>query len=234
MSRRTSSFAAAAGAAVLLAVPAAASAVTGTISQPCYSHIPLKGSDPVVVTLAGGTPGADYIVAATVPGKGLGSAGSATGTFDAAGNATAQITDVFPPGGSIDPIKGGRIDLSVTDYGTPDTPVDTPIGSTLITNIALDVNTKPRNPRSARRVTVSGTPFANQPVYGFITRGSSSTVLRRISLGRGNVCGWVSKKAVVAPSPYREGTFKLYVNAGKKLNKSAAIESSFRIYRTVL
>jgi hypothetical protein len=234
MPRRTSLLGAAAGAAVLLAIPATASAVTGTISQPCYSHIPLKGSDPVVVALTGGTPGANYLVYATVPGKGSGSAGSVSGTFDEAGNATASITDVFPPGGSIDPIKGRAITLAVKDYGVAGDAVETPLGQTLITNIALDVKTKPRNPRSARKVTVSGTPFAGQPVYGFITKGSSNRVLRRFSLGTGDVCGYTSKKAVVAPTNYAAGTYKLYVNAGAKLNKSAAIQSGFRIYRSVL
>lgn len=233
MSPRPSFFAVTTGAAALLALPAAASAVTGTANQACYAHQPLHGSEPIVVALTGGTPGADYTVAATVPGKGLGSAGSADGTFDAAGNASAQITDVFPPGGSIDPIKGQAVTLSIKDSGV-EAPVDTPLGQVLITNLAMSVASKPRNPRSARRVAVSGTPFANAQVYGFVTKGSSKKVLRRISLGTGNVCGYTTAKAVVAPSPFRFGTFKLYVNAGKTLNKSAALASSFRIYRTIL
>jgi hypothetical protein len=233
MPRRTSVLGIVAGATVLLAAPATASAVTGTVTQACYSHVPLHGSDPVVVNLTGGTPGADFLVSATDPGKDPGSAGSTTGTFDAAGNATAQVTDVFPPSGSIDPIKGQAIALSVKDYGEA-APVDTPLGSTLITNLVMDVSSKPRNPRSARRVTVSGTPFAGKHVYGFVTQGSSNKVLRRFSIGTGNTCGWVSAKAVVAPSPYRTGTFRLYVNAGRKLNKAAALGTAFRISRSIL
>ena len=52
--------------AVGAAVPAAASAtVTGTISQACYSRVPQRGTQPIVVTLTGGTPNANYILSAT-------------------------------------------------------------------------------------------------------------------------------------------------------------------------
>lgn len=217
------------GAAVSLAVPATAAAVTGTISAPCYSHVPTRGTQPVVVSLSGGTPGADYIVAATVPGKGTGSAGSTDGTFDAAGNAIAQITDVFPPNGTIDPTKGQQIQISAQDFGAGG--VDTPIGTTLITNIAMDVADHPTSPRKRRRVRVSGTPFANRHVYAFVVKGKSRHVLRRISLGKADVCGFVSHKGVVAPRPVHYGKYRLYVNAGRKLNKSKAIHMSFRIFR---
>jgi hypothetical protein len=218
------------GAVATLAVPASAAAVTGTISAPCYTHVPTKGSQPVVVSLTGGTPGADYIVAATVPGKGTGSAGSVDGTFDAAGNAVAQITDVFPPNGTINPTKGQQIQISVQDFGVEGAP-ETPLGTTLITTLAIDVSNKPTNPRKARRVRVSGTPFAGQRIHGFIVKGKSKHVLKRISLGKADVCGFVSRKVVVAPRPFRYGRFRLYVNAGGKLNKSKAIGFSFRIFR---
>jgi hypothetical protein len=218
------------GAVVSLAVPASAAAVTGTISAPCYTHIPTKGSQPVVVSLTGGTPGAGYVLSATVPGKGTGSAGSTDGNFDAAGNAVAQITDVFPPNGTINPTKGQQIQISVEDFGAP-TPVDTPIGTTLITTLAIDVANKPTNPHKARRVRVSGAPFAGQRVYGFVVKGKSKHVLRRVSLGKANVCGFVSRKVLVAPRPFRYGRFRLYVNAGHKLNKSQALGFSFRIFR---
>lgn len=221
---------AAVGAVVSLAVPASAAAVTGTIGAPCYSHVPTAGSQPVVVSLTGGTPGAGYVVAATIPGKGTGSAGSIDGNFDAAGNAVAQITDVFPPNGTINPTKGQPIQLSVQDFGVAGAP-ETPLGTTLITNIAMDVSSKPTNPHKRRRVRVSGTPFAGQKVYGFVVKGHSKHVLRRISLGKADVCGFVKRKAVVAPRPFRYGRFRLYVNAGRKLNKSKAIHISFRIFR---
>ena len=87
MSRRTSLIGAAAVVAMSLAAPSAAMAVTGTISAPCYSHIVGSGTQPLIGGLTGGTPGAGYVMAATAPGKGLGSQGSASGNFDAAGNA---------------------------------------------------------------------------------------------------------------------------------------------------
>jgi hypothetical protein len=217
-------------AAAALALPATASAATGTISQACYGHVPTKGTEPVVVSLTGGTPGADYQLIATVPGKGAGSAGSTTGTFDAAGNATAQINDVFPPSGSIDPIKGQAIQLSVKDYGTPDS-AELPIGTTLITNIAMDVSSKPRNPASARTVTVSGTPFAGKSIYGFVTSSNGKKILKRIYIGRGDVCGYAKTKAVVAPPGVPSGKFRFYIFGGKTLNKKAALGSAFTIYR---
>jgi hypothetical protein len=216
-----------------VAVPTSALAVTGGANKACYSRVPTKGSEPVVVSLAGGVPGANFIVAATVPGKGWGSAGSASGTYDAAGNATAVITNITTPSGTIDPVKGGRIALSVRDF-TPAGPVDTQLGTVLVTNLAMKVASKPTSPRKLRRVTVSGTPFAGKRLYGFVVKGKSRHVLHRFSLGRGNVCGYVSKKALVAPTPLRYGRFRLYVNAGRKLDKARSLGYRFRIYRTVL
>jgi hypothetical protein len=232
MSRRTSFLGVAASAAFLLAVPAAASAVTGTIAKPCYSHIPAKGTEPIIVTLAGGTPGAGFVIAATVPGKGLGSAGSNSGNFDAAGNAITQITDVFPPSGSIDPIKGEPIVITVKDFGVP-TVVDTPIGTTLITNLTMNVSTTPRSPRKKRVIKVSGTPFAGQALYGFVVKGTSKKVLRRVSLGTADGCGYASAKGIVAPKSFRTGTYRFYINAGTTLNKPLAVFSTFRLSRSL-
>jgi hypothetical protein len=232
MSRRTSYLGVAASAALLLAAPAAASAVTGAISKPCYTHIPTKGTEPVIVSLAGGTPGAGFVIAATVPGKGLGSAGSNSGNFDAAGNAVTQITDVFPPSGSIDPIKGEAIVITVKDFGVPAV-VDTLIGTTLITNLTMDVSTTPKSPRKKRAITVSGTPFAGQALYGFVVKGTGKKVLRRVSLGTADGCGYVRAKGVVAPKNFRTGTYRFYVNAGKTLNKPLGIYTSFRISRSL-
>jgi hypothetical protein len=207
-------------------------AVTGAVDKPCYTHIPTQGSEPITVTLTGGTPGADFLVAATDPGKGTGSAGSASGTFDATGNGTTQIVNVFPPSGSINPLKGQAVQISAADYGAGG--VDTPIATATITNLALKVSSTPSNPRRARTVTVSGTPFANQRLYGFITKPSSTKVLRRVALGPANACGYVSHKAVVAPASYRAGSYRMYVNAGTKLDKPHAIWLEFRITRRYL
>jgi hypothetical protein len=229
MSRRTPFLGVAASAALLLAAPAAASAVSGTLSKPCYSHVPTQGTEPVGITLAGGTPGAGFVIAATSPGKGLGSAGSTSGTFDPAGNAVAQITSIFPPSGSIAPIKGEPIVFTVKDFGAG--AVDTLIGQALITNLTMDVSSTPRSPRARRKISASGLIFAGQPVYGFVVKGTSRKVLRRISLGVADVCGFVTKKAVVAPKSFRPGSYRFYVNAGKTLNKPLALFSTFRLTR---
>jgi hypothetical protein len=230
MSRRTSLIGAATVAALSLAPPSAATAaVTGTISAPCYSHIVAQDTQPVVVGLTGGTPGAGFVMAATAPGKGLGSQGSTSGNFDAAGNAIATIESIFPPSGSIDPLKGDVVAITIKDFGV--TPaVDTLLGQTLITNLGLDVSTTPRNPRAKRTVRVSGTPFAGKKLYGFVVKGTSRKILKRFSIGTGNVCGYASTKAVVAPKTFRHGTYRLYVNAGTKLDKPNAIMSGFRIF----
>lgn len=215
--------------AVALAAPTGALALTGTLNQPCYSHVPTQGSEPVVVSLAGGTPNANFLVAATVPGKGTGSAGSTTGTFDAAGNAVAQIADVSPPSGTIGPTKGQPIDISVQDFGAGG--AQQALGQATVTNLALSVSSRPDSPRAHRRVSVSGTPFAGQRIYGFIVKGTSRHVLRRFLVGTGNACGFATARRVVAPRGYRTGTYRLYVNAGPRLDKAHAIWSSFRIFR---
>jgi hypothetical protein len=233
MHPRRTVLAVAGGALVALgaAVPAA-DAATGAVDKACYSHIPTRGSEPITVTLSAGTPGANFLVAATVPGKGVGSAGSVSGTFDAAGNGTAQITNVSPPSGTIGPTKGQAVTISVQDFGAGG--VDTPIATATITNIALSVGSRPRSPRARRTVTVSGTPFANQDMYGFVVKGTSRTVLRRIHLGRTNACGFVTTKAVVAPRSYRPGSYRLYINPGRSLDKAKAIGSRFSITRRYL
>jgi hypothetical protein len=230
MTHRTWALSAVVAAAVALIAPAAASAVTGSVNQACYTHLPTKGSQPVVITLTGGTPGAGYVVAATVPGKALGTAGSADGDFDASGNATTEITDVSPPSGTINPTKGQPIDISAQDFGVDGSP-PVPIGRVLVTNLAMTIASKPSSPHARRAIKVSGAPFAHRRVYGFITKNHGSHVLKRISLGRGNVCGFASTKAVVAPPDFREGTYRLYVNAGKKLNKRESLFTAFRIFR---
>ncbi|MFL5845309.1 MAG: hypothetical protein ACJ762_11490 [Solirubrobacteraceae bacterium] len=217
--------------AALAVAPAAASAVTVTLDRTCYTHVPTAGTQPIVATITGGTPSANFLLAATVPGKGVGSAGSVSGTFDAAGNATAQLTDVFPPGGSIDPLKGRKVDLSVADFGAGG--ADVPVGSTLITNLALTVSNKPRNPRKARVVRVSGTPFGNLPLYGFVTKPKSGKVLRRFSLGKSNACGYASAKRIVAPRGFKSGKYRLVVNPGKKVAPSLGLSYGFQITTSV-
>jgi hypothetical protein len=216
--------------AALLAVPASASALSVTLDRPCYTNVPSKGSQPIVGTITGGTPGAAFLFNATIPGQSAGSAGSVSGTFDAAGNATASITNFVPPSGSIDPVRGESVDLSVADYGTGPTPADVPVGKALITNLAIAVGSKPSNPRKARHIAVSGGSFAGKALYGFITRAGSRHVLRSFRVGRGNVCGYAAMRHVVAPTTYRSGHYRLYVNAGRKLRPRLAVVYAFRIF----
>ena len=233
MSSRSLAVGLLAAAGLLVATSSASAAVTATLNKACYSNIPTRGSEPVVATLTGGTPGANFIFSATVPGRGTGSGGFAQGTFDAAGNATASITNVRPPSGTIGPTRGQVVNLSVQDFGVAGSP-EQPVGTATITNVALSVSSRPRNPRRARTVSVSGTPFANQRVYGFVVKGTSRTVLRRIFLGTANACGFTTSKKVVAPRSFRPGTYRLYVNAGRSLDKPRAVGTRFRITRTIL
>jgi hypothetical protein len=228
--RRTRALAGAGAAAAiaLLATPGSALALAGAATKPCISRIPGKGGEPLVIALSGGTPNGRYQVAATIPGKGLGSAGSAVGSFDATGSATAQIENPSLPGGTINATAGRKLDLTVQDFtaGTG----EVAIGSVRITNLTVSVASQPRSPRAKRVVSVSGTPFANQTMYGFVTKPGSSVVLRRIPLGRSNVCGYVSARRVVGPKTFRNGSYRLYVNAGSTLKKSRALAFGFRIF----
>lgn len=213
----------------LAAVPAA----TITPSAPCFATIfdTSKPSgerlrwQPMTGTITGGTPGGRF----QIYGVG-GKAGSQVGSFDGAGNAAFTITSYSSPG--IDPSAGRTVKLEVTEFlGAGGTPV-TGATTVKVTTVAADVATRPRNPRSKRVIRVSGTPFANQRLYGFVVRGSeSSRVLRRISLGTANACGYARKRDVVVPRNYRTGTYRLYINAGRKLDKPKAVSDSFRISR---
>ncbi len=232
MPRTTTLLTSAAGAAALaLTAPAVGSAATVTVDRSCYAHVLFgnAGSQPVIASVTGGTPGARFQVIATVPGKGEGSAGSNTGTFDAAGNGVTSIENVTAFGAGISPTAGRKIDISVKDFGNG---VLTPGPSPRVTNVAADVSSKPTNPRRARKVRASaGSAFANKQIYGFVTKGTSRKVLRRVSLGKGNACGYVSRKAVIAPKNYRTGTYRLYINPGKSLSKRNALLYQFRIFR---
>ena len=209
-----------------LVLPASASAVTATTNQECYHRVPGKGSQPVAVTLAGGTPNAPFAVLGTLPGQAPGGAGSATGAFDAAGNAVAEIANISP--GTMTPSPGRKVSLTVRQSGGPDEPV----GDIRVTTLALTVAANPRNPRSRRLVKVSGTPFAGRRLYGFVVKPGSPKVLRRVFLGRANACGYASGRVVVAPRSFRAGgAFVLYVNAGPRLNKPRAFPYGFKITR---
>lgn len=213
----------------LAAVPAIADAATVTLDKPCYGHVPTGGSEPIVATITGGTANGRFQLIFTVPGKASGTAGSQSGNFDAAGNAVVTYQGIYPPHTTIAPSKGQTVNVSITDYAAGG--VEQPAGSFKVTTVAMDVSTKPRNPRSKRAVRVSGTPFAGQVLYGFITKPSSSRVLHKFRIGKANECGYAARRAVVAPRSYRTGTYRLWINAGNRLHKDKALGGSFRIFR---
>lgn len=213
----------------LAAVPAVGSAATITPSAPCYSSLYRPGNtqyQPITGTISGGTPGGRF----QIYGVG-GKAGSQVGNFDAAGNASYSIGGSYSTAG-IYPSAGRAVKLEVTEFQPGGSPITGSVDIKTAT-IAVDVSTKPSNPRKKRLVRASATIFAGQKVYGFIVRGTKSTkVLKRFEIGTGNVCGYVSRRAVVAPTNYRTGSYTLYVNAGKKLDKAKALGSGFRIRRS--
>ncbi len=219
-------------AALTAAAPAAAGAATVTLDKPCYGKIPTGSSQPIVATITGGTPNGRFQLIFTAPGRGSGSAGSQTGTFDAAGNAVVTYTTISPPRTTIDPSRGQRVDVSITDFtaGTPEQPA----GSFLVSTIAISVANTPRNPRAKRAVKVSATPFAGQVLYGFITKPGSTKVLKRFKVGKGDACGYAQRRAVIAPTRFRGGSYRLYVNPGTRLRRNTALSFAFRISTTVL
>lgn len=212
----------------LLATSASAWAVpTVRLDRSCYAHLPGKGSEPVVATITGGTPNADFIL--TANGRN-GAAGSTAGTFDLDGNATAQIDGITMPSGSINPSKGESLSFTIQDFGGDGAEV--PVATAKVTNIAITIASKPVNPRKARLIRASaGGAFANKTLYGFITKRGSSKVLKRFRVGRANGCGFISKRAVVAPPSRRPGNYVLYINAGPRLSKPNALAFTFRIFR---
>ena len=212
---------------VALAVPAAASAGTITFDRACYVHVPngTGQTTPINVAISGGTPGADFQVVLNG-----GKSGSQTGTFDAAGNGVAQITSVFPPSGSIEPLSGDTIPVTVHDFGSGQ---DIAAGSTLITNAAIQVATKPTNPYRKRVIRVSGlTPvFGAGPLYAsFVSGYSGRHVVKTVKLGTPNGCGYLRTKKVLPP---RHGVHKwaMYVHVGRSLDKSKSLKYPFRVFR---
>jgi hypothetical protein len=205
----------------------AAAAPSVTVDRQCYAHLPSRGSEPISAVITGGTPGADFnLIARGLKGQ---TAGEASGTFDAAGAATAQILDIRPPSGSIKPNKGEPVTFVVQDTGTQ---TETTSGGALVTTISMTVSAKPRNPRLARAITVSGgRVFAHKTLFGFVTKPGSGKVLRRVRVGKTNICGYAKTKQVVAPRGAGAGNFRIYVNPGAKLDKPNAIYFSFRIFR---
>ena len=213
-----------------IAFPAAAMAApTATGLKRCYTAFPPHGVPGIPVGVTGGTPGDNFQIDATAPGKGAGSQGSVSGIFDASGNAAATLADVYPPGDPITPSPGRRVDLSLIDFGTSGTDTTTPLGSVLITNLALDLGFLGVGGNRPRTLSVSGTPFAGRKLYAFIVH--NRRVVRRFSIGRGNVCGYARRRVTIVPPGTPTGRYTLYVNAGPKLDRKFALSETYRVER---
>jgi hypothetical protein len=213
-----------AAACALLAGPAvAAAAPTASVLLPCHSNSPLgSGDEPIEVALAGGAPGTPFRLLATLPGGAAGGVGSVTGTYDAAGDATARIARLGGIGTGVTP--GRDVLLSVVD-----TAGTTAVAETTVTNFTVDVAGRPARAGARRVVRVSGTPFAEQRVYAFLVRGASSKVLRRVALGTADACGYLRRSVVVAPRNLAVGRYRVYVNAGPKLQRRDGVYDRFRV-----
>ncbi len=212
-----------------LLLPIGANAATITPLKECYSRVPTQGAEPLTFNLAGGNPNTRFLLSGV-----NGQAGSVSGTFDGAGNAAAVIPNGFGSGRSIGPSKGRTIQMQVQEY-----PVGAPSGVTgtanvKVTNVAMKIDLKRRQPFSRATWTVSGlTPIVGPgTLYASYIRGTKgSKVVKRIRLGKPNACGYLRVRKVAPPA--REfRTWTIYVHVGKKLDKSKAISSRLRTYRT--
>jgi hypothetical protein len=213
--------------AVGVALPASAGAapvISGL--APCYTAVPPHGVPAIPIALSGGTPGDTFQVDISNPKAGEGSLGDAQGSFDAHGNGTTTLTDTYPPNGSIDPSPGQRANLSVLDF-TPNGTVDTPAGSVLITNLALNLGFVGFGGNRASTLTVSGTPFAHKKLYAFVVH--NRRIVRRFYVGRANVCGYAKRRVTLVPRHTPRGRYQLYVNAGPKLNRRESLSQKYRV-----
>jgi hypothetical protein len=215
----------------LAALPATGTAATITPSAPCVSSLFEGGKltyEPMVGKVVGCPPGGTF----TISGRD-GEASFFTGTYGPDGSADYAITSYGTKG--IKPSAGQSLTLEVKE---PINGVPTLTGEVGIkkTNIAIDFDiTSPRNLAKSRRVKVSGTPFANQRLYGFLIKGTkvkkSSKSIRRVSLGKANACGYVNRKAAFFRSSRpSDGKYSLVVQAGTKFDSSkAGISRSFGV-----
>ncbi|MGE4428549.1 MAG: hypothetical protein AB7G37_19010 [Solirubrobacteraceae bacterium] len=223
MSRRIIAAAVPTAALLAFAVPASTQAATITPTKACYTRVPTKGSEPIVVNIAGGVPGGRFQIY-----QPEGKAGSTTGNFDAAGNATTALTNFST--GSINPSKGRSLQINVREF-TPGGIVESGSTSVKITNLALKLNSKPRSAYARRTWRVSGvTPLSGGKVLYASWRRGSKTV-KRIRLGKANDCGYLkTKKAAIPRSKYKK--FKLYVHSGKRYSsKKPYVGQSVRVIR---
>ncbi len=219
-------------AAALLGVPAAllgaptpgSAAISGSVLLPCHSNSPLGSRDePIETALDGGTPGATFRLVASLPGRATGGVGAATGTFDADGTATVRITRLGGLGTR--PMPGRTVALAVQEGSGPVVSV----AETRVTNLSVDVATRPARLGARRLVRVSGTPFSGARLSAFLVRASGGPVLRRTALGRADDCGWLRRTAAVLPRSLPRGAYRVYVGTGSRLRRSAALYDRLRV-----
>ncbi|MCK9247786.1 MAG: hypothetical protein M0P31_02245 [Solirubrobacteraceae bacterium] len=223
MSRRIIAAAVPTAALLAVAVPATTQAATITPTKACYTRVPTKGSEPIVVNITGGIPGGRFQV--FDPGN---RASSTTGTFDALGNATAAMASFST--GSINPSKGKTLQIKVQEF-TPNGPVETGSTTVKVTNLSLSLARTPRSAYARRTWRVSGiTPLSGGNVLYATWRRGNKTV-KRIRLGKANACGYLKvRKSAIPRSKHRR--FKLYVHSGKKFSsKKPFVGQSVRVIR---
>jgi hypothetical protein len=215
----------------LLAIPAGAAAapVLSAPLAPCYTQIPPKGVPSIPVSISGGGAGDGFVLEFSDPKGGLGSLNSLGGTFDANGDASLTVTDTYGPTETIDPNPGQLVDVSVNETMPDGSQPDTPLGTTLFTNQALSLGFSYSSNDKPHPISVSGTQFANQSLYAFVVHRSK--VVARVSLGKGNVCGYATRKYSLISKHTPAGKYILYVNAGTKLNKTAALSQAYTVER---
>lgn len=210
---------------VLTSMPVAAvAAPTASVLLPCHSVAVLGGPDePVEVALAGGEPGATFRLLAARPGRPAGSAGASAGVYDADGDATVRIARLRGLGAA--PSAGRTVQLAVQDAAGPAVPV----AETLVAPWTVDVATSPSRPGARRVVRASGTPFAGARLSAFLVRAGSTKVLRRVSLGTADDCGHVRRSVAILPRGLRPGAYRVWVGAGTKLRRAAAVHERLRV-----
>lgn len=208
----------------LASAPGAAAAPTASVLQPCHAVAVLGGPDePIEVALAGGDPGTTFRLLAARPGRAAGSAGSTAGVYDADGDATVRITRLRGLGTT--PSPGRTVDLAVRDAGG----TITPVAETLAAPWTVDVAASPARLGARRVVRASGTPFAGARLSAFLVRAGSTKVLRRVSLGTADDCGHVRRSVAILPRGLRPGSYRVWVGAGSKLRRSAAVHEALRV-----
>lgn len=201
----------AAVAAAVAVVPAGASAAAVTTDLPCY----LPG---LPVTFAGSafTPAAPF----SVSGTGI----FASGTVDAAGNATASTTAPS--------LSSSRRSPKTVAYQATDGANTIP-GSFKVVNGGAKWDGS-GNPRGTVKWSFGGlTP--GQPVYVHVRRDSKTVKTTRAGKA-GGVCGTASKRLKRLPvdsADVRNGTYKVFVDSRKKFTKGGLQYGySYRVFTT--